>query len=391
MWRRWSRRLALVAVSIGAALVAAELAVARWFPVGSSLYELDEVLLFRPIPGARSVLVMSAREGRRYVPLALDAEGFRGPGKSARRPRIALYGDSFVMAENVRFADTFGERLEVHLAELLGRSVEVVQAGASGYGPDQAFLRMQREIETLAPDLVLFVLCAANDFGDLVRNKMFRLAEDGELVANDYTIDPSVVSEFAARERAARRPALVRLFEAWRRPSPARRTTAYVELYLRAAAGHYEQFALRGENNVYTLFQDFYDADLAIYPDWPSSAFKRDLMGALLERIAEFARGRGVPLFAVVVPPAVDLDETFDIRVDTRLYPSYDAERLGRTLAELLDAAEIPFLDLYSAFRDAGPRGLFEGGDDAHWNVRGQDFGAQRAARALADWGGLAD
>jgi len=78
-----------------------------------------------------------------------------------------------VLGEIVDFEDTFAERLRHHLDEK-GREVETVNAGVTGYGPDQTLLRFSGEAEWLESDLVVLVLCTHNDLGDLVRNKLIR-------------------------------------------------------------------------------------------------------------------------------------------------------------------------------------------------------------------------
>jgi len=304
--------------------------------------------------------------------------------------RIAVYGDSFVLAEDVDLEETFVERLGAHLSS--GPPIETVNAGVKGYGPDQECLKLEREIAALAPDLVLLVLYSSNDFGDLVRNKMFRVDPEGRAVLERYTLEPALVAEFETRARGARRPALLRAYEQWivRRPEPARSapasTPAYIQLYLAAAQDEYSEFALERNPRVRQVWNDYYDADLAIQPESASAVFKRGLMQAVLARVQEQCARRRIPLCALVVPSAVDLCPD-QIRVDPELYPSWSPARLTDALAEILRELGVPFLDLYASFLESGPERLYIGGGNMHWNAAGQELAARLTAAFLREHG----
>jgi len=394
------RALARASIFFGAlalALVLLELWLRTYLPIGAVVQELDPVLLARPIPGAHSALLMDAIHGGRCVPLRIDSRGFRGPPIAASKQdlRVLVYGDSLVMAENVREEDSFVTRLAEELSRALGRSVEGVNAGVSGYGPDQACLRLEQEIDELDADLVVLVLCTTNDLGDLVRNKLFGLDESGKLVRNTVAFDPKLVAEFERKTREAARPAIVRAWFAIRHslatrsqdPTSGHALNPFIPLYLQSARDEWVETVRERSLRVRNLFQDVYDADVAIEPEAESSRYKISLMAAVLSRWREQCERRGLPLLAVVVPSAVDLDPEFQVRVDPLLYPAYDPRRLCETFDRLLAQASIPTVDLYDAFAASGPGGLFEGFLDFHWNVEGQALAARNAAKAAIDGG----
>jgi lysophospholipase L1-like esterase len=396
--RRLPKKLFVAFSALVLSLCAAELVVRRVFPVGSLLFGLDETLHYAPIPGARNITLMDEAVGGARILVEINEAGFRGrplaprppagdPARLMRPNRIAVYGDSLVLAENVTLEHTFVERLGAYTATGLGTDVEVVNAGVTGYGPDQACLKLERELDALDPDLVVFVLCASNDFGDLLRNKLFRIDEDGQLAPAPHVLIDAVRDSFAERERAAHRPALLRAFEHF--VASVRREEApetepgpppYMQWYLAASR---EEFQYADDPEVHNLFQDTYDADIAIHPEWPSAGLKRSLMGAVLGRVRLGCESRGVPLLAVVVPSAVDLDPGFKIRVDKRKWPSYVPSRLTDELAALLAEREIEYVDLFEPFREADPAELFVGVDDIHWNEAGQDLAARLSAAAI--------
>jgi hypothetical protein len=86
-----------------------------------------------------------------------SAEGLRSPiagialGSRSAAHRIALVGDSFTFGLEVRYGDTWGNRLE----ELLGHDYQVLNFGVDGYGVDQSYLRYRRDVGKWHPDIVI--------------------------------------------------------------------------------------------------------------------------------------------------------------------------------------------------------------------------------------------
>ncbi len=89
-----------------------------------------------------------------------SAEGIRSASSGVlltgprRANRIALVGDSYTYAQDVDFASSWGRRLEINL----GSEYEVLNFGVPGFGVDQAYLRYQRDVRPLKPDIVVFGL-----------------------------------------------------------------------------------------------------------------------------------------------------------------------------------------------------------------------------------------
>src|SRR5579871_5188433 len=101
-----------------------------------------------------------------------------------------VYGDSFIAAEGTPLQQTFVNQLERMLA------VHVISAGVPGYGPDQASLVMEDEIGSIKPSLIVFAIYSGNDFGDLVRNKIFNLDQHGQLNQNHPALDENLLRYF---------------------------------------------------------------------------------------------------------------------------------------------------------------------------------------------------
>lgn len=388
--KRAPARVLCVLGSFAIGLALANWAVARWVPLPAMLYRLDEELLDAPIPHARRVLPLAQGAGGAWITTELESHGFRGRELAVPKsaPRVLVIGDSLVMAETSPLEETYCARLEAHLRER--GPVEVANAGVSGDGPDQSCLRLERLLEPLAPDLVVLVLCAHNDFGDLVRNKLFRLDNRERLVANRHSFDPALRERFAEGVRVSAQPALVR---AWQRFQLARGPRAeqpgeaedapYIDWYLRGAREEYAEFVLERNDVVRSLIGDYYDADIAIEPDSESSQFKQRLMERVLERVRDDCARRNVPFFALVVPTSVDLCPGFRIHVDPARYPGWSPTRITDAFARILERLGVPHLDLTQDFRERGAEKLYLGRGDFHWNAAGEELGAARSAGFL--------
>jgi hypothetical protein len=94
-----------------------------------------------------------------YARSYLNWDGLREsnitPAKPAGTYRIALLGDSMVEAMQVSLPETFGQKLEKTLTAKLGRPVQVINFGTSGYSTVQESLLMKRKVFKYAPDMVL--------------------------------------------------------------------------------------------------------------------------------------------------------------------------------------------------------------------------------------------
>ena len=382
--KRWLARSLLLLVSTGLGLLVANWAAERWLPLPAMLYRLDDELLFAPVPNARRVLPLAPGAGGAWITTELESHGFRGAElrDPKRGPRVLVLGDSLVLAETSPLEETYC----VRLAQELEGAPEVLNAGVSGYGPDQECLRLEQLLGPLAPDLVVIVLCAHNDFGDLVRDKLFRLDNREELVRNHPTLDHELLQRAEAARRISRPPALWLALERLRaRTDPAgeKESPALIDLYLQGAQAEYTEFVTWRDDVVRSLTEDYYDADVAIRPESESAQFKQRLMERVLGRVRDDCKRRQVPLFALVVPTSVDLCPGFRIHVDPARHPSWSPTRITDALASILERLGIAHLDLTPAFREHGAEQLYLGRGDFHWNAAGEELGAARSVEFL--------
>jgi hypothetical protein len=385
--------LALAAGAFACAGAGAEAYLRRFHPIDATIYRLDPRYLHALVPGGRKLFVHGPANGGRRILVAVDDEGFRGPELRPSRAgtRVVVYGDSFVEAETSALEETYVARLGAALARGLGRPVEAVNAGVAGYGPDQEALRIDDEIGPLAPDLVVLALFAGNDYGDLMRDKLFRLGADGGLVPNRWTMSAALRQQFDHARALSRGSmlwrGLVHLAEPRRSPPREERSLlpeGGYPLLLEKRRREYEEYVRDGDNEVKRLLGDPYDADVSLRPASESAVYKKALMEKVLLHVADAARARSIPLVFVFIPSAFDVCERFDEPVDPRAFPEYRRTALTDALADMARRNGLRYVDLYPVFAEAGADALYLHGDE-HWNAAGEDLAAERTARLVLD------
>lgn len=408
--RSWSRggvakKLLLLLLTSMVVVLGLEWAVRRYLPIWGQIYGPDKELLFDAIPGSSRIQVMpreNVGEGdAARVLVRIGAEGFRGGDLESPklRKRLLVIGDSFVMAENVPEDRTFVRALGRELGSRLvdpdaegadaARQIETVNAGRSSYGPDQALLLLRRNLERVRPDLVVCVLCAHNDFGDLMRNKLFYLGEDGRAEPAQPVLGARMVDAFAERRARSDRPALQRLWQFWqknRQGSVASDTVvpSTLSLYARALESQAREHLVARDPEVVSLFKDVYDIDVAAsIPDSFAPA-KVELMVGVLARMTKLTSKAGVPVVFVVVPSAVDVCSNFELKVDPARFPGHRKAALVDAMVGAVGLAGGVAIDVTPALTGEGPADrYFVGGQDIHWNAAGQAVSASYVAEEL--------
>jgi hypothetical protein len=375
-------------MSIAATLVVAELALRatvshHYF----SPYQLNDRYLYELVPGARRL--------HRHMPInggsqlyRVNSLGFRGEEFAIERtrvPRVVIYGDSFIHAEYAALEQTLARQLSGRLSEQLGEPVEVINAGVAGYGPDQVLRRIENELDWLRPDLLVVAIFTGNDFGDLLRNKLYRLSSEGELEENDYVFSKDIklnaaleTAEPVLRKvgRAAKEQFLLRLKGGpGPRTEPVQKTEDTLHLHTR----EYLEYIIHGDSIVRSLRYDPYSADIALQPDSPSATYKLALMDAIIGEIHRNAKAQGVPLLLLGIPDPMDAMGGNHITgaVDVEKYPDYLASRLSDSIQAIAERQGIDHINLLPYFSKVDdPAELYLKGGDGHWNNVGQAYAA---------------
>jgi hypothetical protein len=166
------RSILLALVSAAAALLLAEgvirLVFARALAMPnderSLAYRYDGDLGWFPIASSERTI-----EGTRVFRARHNAKGFRDrePGPKTK-PRLAVFGDSFVWGFDVEAPERFTDRFAAARP-----AIEVLNLGVSGYGTDQELLLLRREVGWIAPDVVVLVFAMDNDRADNAANRRY--------------------------------------------------------------------------------------------------------------------------------------------------------------------------------------------------------------------------
>jgi lysophospholipase L1-like esterase len=376
--------LLLTFVSLGGLVVLEVAAEALLAPLHRPIYQADPQLIFKFVPGSRSAMVHSPANGGATILHRINSAGFRGPElrPAGQATRVVVYGDSFIHAFYTPDEETFVAQLGQALSRGLGAPVEAVNAGVSSYGPDQIALKMLQELPALRPDLVIVAVFAGNDYGDLMRNKMFRLDADGALVVNPWKLDPQVQRRLELSQQESMLKRAARAAMAARRAAP-NEAPVDMAFLLEEARREYESVVVKRDDIVTNTHIDYYSADVSLTPDSPSARYKVALMKAVLQRIAAVAKEHAVPLAFLFIPHPMDLAEGYDAwkPVDRARFPAYDGRNQTAPLEAAAASLGVPYLSLYEPFRAKGPQAHYLRGGDDHWNAAGQ----QAAAAAMAE------
>lgn len=346
--------------------------------------QFDEQLIFRFIPSRDSVMTRRPINGGNIVGHRINSDGFRGDellpaGKTAR---IVVYGDSFIHASYSAQEETFAFQLGAQLEKRTGKKFELVNAGVSSYGPDQESLKMASELPRLRPDLAIVAIFAGNDYGDLMRNKMFRLGANGELVENRWKLDPSVRASF---ELSQRESIIKRALRGITRSSRTHDISQFfdVDFLLDEAEREYRSFIVQRNDTVTNTHVDYYSADVSLLPKSESARYKVALMKAMMRRIRDVAQQNGTPLAFLFIPHPVDVADHYDAwQIDRKRFPDYDGRNQIAPLEESARTLGVPFVSLYDVYRKADANSLYFHEDD-HWNGAGQQLAAETLTEYL--------
>jgi len=155
-------RLFFAATSFAIALFLVEISVRVLHKVnhpGSSATLIRQHSLYgwEKIPGARGL-----RIGNEFkVHEEINAKGLRGPEfqyeKAKGRERILILGDSFAEGYTVSYDQLFSTLLHDRLNRNSHKTVEVINAGTTGYSTDQEYLFLTKEGFRYQPDVVVLM------------------------------------------------------------------------------------------------------------------------------------------------------------------------------------------------------------------------------------------
>jgi hypothetical protein len=409
------KNLALLLIATVLSVALLEVMLRALGPGNEVPYVLDKTLIYRPGPNRKLRYVRFPEEGGEVITTRFNTFGFRGedfPVVQEGTLRVFVYGDSLVQASYSREEDTFSAQLQARLAAAVSKPLRVVNAGVDGYGPDQVLLRLRQELPVFAPDLIVVTLFADNDFGDPVRNKVFRLDKTGALERNHFVLSKEVRRHYAERERL---DTVLALHKAWLEPALLRRDlrillerrlsivspwladvpidSAYrtgqgidwIETWRKRGLQEFREFVLNGDPEIHldNIRSDHYDADVATEPNSPSALYKLRLMDRLLAALTELLGSRDVPMLLLVVPSPIDVCDGYDWQVDRARYPDYDRRLLSTAIEQTAKKLKVPVLNLFDAYRGQRCNDMYFHHGNNHWTAQGQALAADLASEEI--------
>ena len=340
-------------------------------------------------PGVTKTFVRLPGNGGQTIEWRTNAQSF--PGAPLQRDpelRVMVYGDSNILGRFSRLENTFPYRLERNLENITGRKIETINAGVLGFGPDQSYIKMMKEFDEFRPDIVVFHIFADNDFGDIVRDRIFELDGDGNLSRNPAPLELTYLEQkqlgklFWQKYISSFHLTLAaHHLGLWLRP-PVSVQTDLIGVLGTTTEMEFEVYRNRGPRT-YGNFSDHYDLDVATRPESESAREKKKLMGAVLKSVQTFLKTKNVELVILIQPSTRDLTENLTIN-HTHLseFPSYSRKNLSSAVEDICVRLGLRYINFYDVFFDNRPETLYFRQEDWHWNDAGQAL----AARVTADY-----
>jgi hypothetical protein len=346
-------------------------------------------------PNLNQVRWSTSSNQQKPVLIRYNSQGLREREYSYQKPggvfRILILGDSFVEAEQVLFEETFHEKLEELLDDQCKDSdfTEVIAAGVSGWGTDQAYLFFRNEGYKYQPDLVLLAF-ADND----IVNNYFPLEAkqegrtDGRLYKPYFVLedDKLVLKDFPYHQDGEGTP----LYS--------------LKLFLSRYFVSY-RLITNTIKKAFPLLKGFLERNSPGEPDgersepYPSiyvhkanyqSAYQNawEITEILLAKLAEEIRLSGAE-FAVFYDGSIFITHPESWEEYQERYPKLREEkwnfnRVESMLSQSLEKQDVPFLSLQPVFTQEATesdRWFFIPGD-GHWSVEGH----QLIAETLYQW-----
>jgi lysophospholipase L1-like esterase len=296
--------------------------------------------------------------------ISTNSQGLRERELGPKAPgtfRVLVLGDSFVFGQGVDAELAFPRLLESELAKYRPDiKTQVINAGVPGYGTDQEFALLQELGWSYSPDLVIVNMFAGNDVNDnLIGGKERRSVRNGFLY-----------DEYQARQKASKYRIvgpLTSWLAVYSRLYVFMRTPLDVIQWSRGTRLPVPQEHL--EAIQIPLSQEFRDGLV--------------LTESILKQMTDQASQHGAHLMIVVVPSAVQVDDTLwneTISVYRLSAANYDRAQPGKLFVQFGQEVGLPVFDLMPDFVNVDSA-YFK--NDIHWNTKGHMIAARAISRFL--------
>lgn len=355
--------LALLALSLCAALLAGEFVVRKIAPQGvyrfpTGMFILDEATQYRLTPGFHGI----AKTTEYATDIRINASGLRedldyGP-KQKDLFRILAIGDSFTMGVGVEAPQAY-MKLQEQLAPAHTGRYEVINGGVPGYSPGQSLAYLEKRGVALQPDLVVLSLFVGNDIIESYRQLPFYVV-DGYLtngLPQQGVLPPSVKLYLQGNSHLYQLvwPLIARVLH------PA----------------HAGEVGATAQDDFRAMYSDADDAR-------SSAVWKA--VEARIARFESLARAHGFAPVVAIVPEHKQVDAklwTRAMNAADKQY-AYRPEAPGVRIAELCRQHKIPAIDLLDGIRNAGATEPLYFDVDGHFTVAGNAVAARVLSSFLA-------
>ncbi len=340
-------------------------------PKFKEIHDYDDDYLHNLIPNSNKLKIMSPVDGGDIINIKINEDGFRGNSFNLKNniTRIMVYGDSFIEGEFSQLNFTFVKRLEYFLNKN-NNSHEVLNAGVVGYGPDQASLRIKNEYNKFKPDIIILSLFVGNDYGDLIRNKLYRI-KDGDLLENDVKLN-----KFNSFKRSAviKFPSLNLYYRGFLKiKSLFVKSEAYSVMdSLDVNLDDCESYYLN--NDVDSVFEDTMDVDVVLNRNTTCSSDKLNLMFRIVNELDNIAEVNDFEFIVMIIPSKEMVDDSLFDKSD--LPDNFNKTYLTDITETMFNDAGVKNINLYPYLRENNLNNSFYFKLDSHWNNDGQNYSA---------------
>lgn len=360
------RRLQLGSIVLGGALVAslliAEVLVRVVAPQPPGLTHQDSYGLALHYPSITRFLPQYGHA------VSFNSAGMRDREHALEKPpgvfRVLVLGDSFMEAVQVPFESSLPAILERDLAARTGMRVEVINAGVSGWGTDDALRFLERYGLAYAPDLVVVAMTLHNDVSDNLR-EAWHTIQGGRLV--DKQVPPLPSFEYAKLRVKAFLAVRSHLVQLWRK-------VRYADMM--------DGIARDLDQHVLSMLRT---------TEAPDVTRGLQLTRLLLGAIADSVKQHGGSTAVVVLPIIHQLSDSAlaTFASEAKLPPSsLGSTRPQDRIRPIADSLGLQMIDLLPEFRRqvAQGRSLYIEWD-GHWNASGHRVAASVIVDSLVAHG----
>lgn len=290
--------------------------------------------------------------------------------------RICIIGDSFVEGFQVDIDSIFPKILEKELNSRFDESWEVLNCGVNGYGTDQAYILLSKNIKKFKPDFIIYFFCI-NDIDDIQSNALFTINANNQLQFISYESNTFL----RIAKRILRSSHLVYLIRYRLAKLP--KTGFYINKFNKALSLSYLQ---KNERLRHTLNnQNSVGVEMGLFlKDIPDAAkYYLKLFQLLLKNMKKTVQDWNGQLIVVIGTRDYQMREsalTRTLRNHGLTREEIEIDKPNRLIKEICAQEDIPSLDLLPILQIKDQEDTpIHFSDNAHWS----HYGHQMVARAL--------